>query len=112
MGDEVRKEHHGLTDFCKLLGIQLRNHDGQRYRNHDAENDEDEIVSQRISQHAFKIAGLEKELEVAKTVPAAVDKEAVQEVLAGSNLIIHKGNDYTEHGRVAENQIPDGCGKM
>ena len=103
----MRKEHRRLTDLGKTLGIHFRNDNRKRNRDQNAENDEDGVVNQRISEHGLKVDGIEQGSEVADTIPSASDEQIVQEAFSCFAGIVKERDDYTKHGRVAENQIPE-----
>ena len=71
---EVGEEHHRLVYLGLALGVQLVDHQRQRHRNDDAQDDKDDVVQQRIAQqHGEGLVG-EEELEVLKPHKVAVQQ--------------------------------------
>ena len=101
------QEHHRLAGFRQLFRIQLGDHDGQRYGDDHAQDDENRVVYQRVAQHRFEIAGFEQKLEILKAHPIAIVDQAPQKAPARARAVVLEGDDHAKHGRVAEDDVPN-----
>ena len=106
------QEHHRLAGFRQLFRIQLGDHDGQRYGDDHAQDDENRVVYQRVAQHRFEIAGFEQKLEILKAHPIAIVDQAPQKAPARARAVVLEGDDHAKHGRVAEDDVPNRGGEM
>ena len=103
---EVGKEHQRLIRLRLALGIQLVDHDGQRHRNDDAQNDEHDVVKKRVAQKHHKGVVVDEEAEVLKADKLAV-QQIIKEALLRENLVLNERDHQPEHGQIAEQNIPD-----
>ena len=103
---EVREEHHRLIDLRFALGIQLVDHQRQRYGNDDAQDDKNDIIAKRVAQKHGKRVVVDEELEILKPDEFAVN-QVVKEALPRENLVLLEGNQNAEHRQITEEHIPD-----
>ena len=104
---EVREEHHGLVSFLEELSGDLVHHDGEGHRDDDAQNDEHDVVGQRVADHDPGGVGLEQELEVLESHPLTAQQVADKGGIAGIDLVIFERQHDTAHRQVAQQQQPD-----
>ena len=103
-------EHHGLIGLGFAFAVDVADENGQRYRQRDVQNDEDDVVEQGVAQNLGEVAKAKEVLEVIKGHPVAVE-QAGQEVLARCDRIILECKDDAEHGQIAEEYVPY-CGRQ
>ena len=104
---EVGEEHHGLVSLLEELSGNLVHHDGEGHGNDHAQNDEHDVVGQRIADHDPRGVSLEQELEILESHPFTVDQIADKGGIAGVDLVILERQHDTAHGQVTQQQQPD-----
>ena len=104
---EVGEEHHGLVSLLEELSGNLVHHDGEGHGNDDAQNNEHDVVGQRIADHDPRGVSLEQELEILESHPFTVDQIADKGGIAGVDLVILERQHDTAHGQVTQQQQPD-----
>ena len=104
---EVGEEHHGLVSLFEELSGNLVHHDGEGHGNDDAQDNEHDVVGQRIADHDPRGVGLEQELEILESHPFTVDQIADKGGIAGVDLVILERQHDTAHGEVTQQQQPD-----
>ena len=103
---EVREEHQRLIRLGQALGIQFVDHDGQRHRNDDAQNDEHDVVKKRVAQKHREGVVVDKEAEVLKADKLAV-QQVIKEALLREDFVLNERDHQSEHGQIAKQNIPD-----
>ena len=102
----MRQEYGGLADLGHPARMKLGDHDSQRNRQRDADEQEYGIVAEGIAENIGNIRRAEQELKVLHAHPFARNKQAVEKTLAGLVFVILECKDDAEHRHIAKRNQP------
>ena len=76
------------------------NHNGERDGKGDTQNDERDVIKNRVTEHDKGVRGLEEETKIIKAHPIA-QVQALQEISAQGAELFERDDD-TEHGQITK----------
>jgi hypothetical protein len=103
-GKEIGDKEDSLIYFGGQFIPQLVNHQGQTDGQNNPQDDENQVVTESVSDDKPDIPVAEENSEIFQSHPFAVD-DAVKET--PGDTVFFEGNDDTKHREVAKKNIPD-----